>query len=382
MPRAIQVAGIQMDGAPASVAERLKRAETLIQDAVSNGAELVVLPAVFNTGKTFHETNYEVTERLSDTTMQWMCNQAKEHQIHLAGSWMVVDKDDTYHSAFLIAPDGTSWRYDAQYPYLWERVFYRNGQGITVADTELGKIGIMIGWDVAHPEIWERYAAKVDILLILSDTLDIKQVSLKHENIPEIQGHQFGFFAKWLANSSNNYLHDNIEAQSKWMNVPIICAGASGEFSSILPAPFFSIQGLLFGQPNLWDKVDNHYAEMQLTAPFQENTRVFDSQGNTLVQVAAKGDALISTGVELADKTPLPRDEPQPEMSISEQARLLIDLISGGLFTLTYRRGVRRQWGARMAPKDVNTTIWLRILIVAVALTALLTRLFFRKRHN
>ena len=106
----------------------------------------------------------------------------------------------------------------------------------------------------------------------------------------------------------------------------------------------------------------------------------WDSQGNILAQVLNSGDAVISTQIELADKTPLPLDEAQPEMSISEQARMLIDLISGGLFTLTYRRGLRRQWGARMAPKDANTTIWLRVLIVAVAFTALLSRLFFRKK--
>lgn len=381
MPPAIQVAGIQMDGAPAPIAERLKRAEILIQDAISNGAELVVLPAVFNTGKTFLETNYEVTEQLSGTTMQWMCEQAEKHQIHIAGSWMVVDKDDSYHSAFIVAPDGKSWRYDAQYPFLWERVFYRNGHGITVADTALGKIGLMIGWDVTHPEIWERYAAKVDILLILSDTLDVKQVSLQHEGVAKIQRHQFGFFAKWLANASANYLHDDIEEQSRWMNVPIVCAGASGEFSSILPAPFFSIQGLLFGQPGLWNQVDKHYAEMQLVAPFQENTRILDSNGDTLVQALDEGDAVIFSEIELADKTPLPLDEQQPEMTVSEQARIVIDLISGGLFTLTYRRGVRRQWGARMAPMDANTAIWLRILIVTVALTALLSRLSFRKRR-
>ena len=256
MPREIQVAAIQMDGAPAPVAERLKRAEKLIQDALSQGAELVVLPAAFNTGKTFLETNYELTERLSDTTMQWMCEQAQKHQIHLAGSWMLVDKDDTYNAAFLIAPDGKNWRYDGQYPYLWERVFYRDGKSITVADTSLGKIGMLIGWDAAHPEIYERYAAKVDLLLVLNDALDVQQASLQHSTMPEIQADQFGFFAKWLAQSAANYLAENIEAQANWLNVPMVCAGASGEFSSILPAPFFSVHGLLFGQPGLWDDIE------------------------------------------------------------------------------------------------------------------------------
>lgn len=381
MPREIQVAAIQMDGAPAPVAERLKLVEKLIQDALSQGAELVVLPAAFNTGKTFLETNYELTERLSDTTMQWMCEQAQKHQIHLAGSWMLVDKDDTYNAAFLIAPDGKNWRYDGQYPYLWERVFYRDGKSIKVADTSLGKIGMLIGWDAAHPEIYERYAAKVDLLLVLNDALDVQQASLQHSTMPEIQADQFGFFAKWLAQSTASYLAENIEAQANWLNVPMVCAGASGEFSSILPAPFFSVHGLLFGQPGLWDTIDNHHAEMQLLAPFQHNTRILDSKGIHLAKTTDSGDSVIVSEVILADKTPLPLDEPQPEISVSEQARLVIDLISSALFTLNYRRGVRRQWGARMAPMDANTAIWLRILILVAALSAILSQLFFRKKR-
>ena len=380
MSHMIQVATIQMDGTPAPTAERLKRAEVLLQDAVKQGANLIVLPATFNTGKTFLETNYEVTERLSDRTMQWMCGQAQQHQIHLVGSWMIVDKDDTYHSAFLIAPDGKSWRYDAQYPYLWERVFYRDGQDITVADTAIGKIGMMIARDVVHSEIYERYATKVDLLLILNDNPDFSQAKLQFDDGSQIQEQQFGFFAKWLMQSSSNILSDAIENWANWLNVPLICAGASGEFASILPAPFFSVHGLLFGQSGFWQKADHHYAEAQLVAPFQQNTCIVDANGHRIAEVLEQGDAVIVAEVTLEDKTPLPLDEPQPEMGVSERARFIIDLISSALFTLNYRRGVRRQWGARMASMDASTAIWLRVLIVVAIISAIVSQLFFRKK--
>lgn len=380
MPREIKVAAIQMDGEVAPTGERLKRAETLIDNAVSQGAELIVLPATFNTGKTFRETNYEVTERLSDSTMQWLCQQAQKHQIHLAGSLMIVDKDDTYHAAFLVAPDGTNWRYDQQYPYLWERVFYRDGNGITVADTAIGKIGMVIGWDAAHPEIWERYAAKVDLMLVFNDTLDYEQALLRYKDGLMIEPHNLGVLANWLARTTTNYLHDDLETQSQWLTVPAVCAGASGELVSILPAPFFSIQGLLFGRASLWERADGQYADMELIAPFQRNSRILDNQGKTIERITDEGDAVIVGPVTLTDKTPLPLDVPQPEMSAPESARNIVDMISGALLTLNYRRGVRRQWGARMAPMDAGTRLWLRVLMLVAGLAAIVGWLLLPKK--
>ncbi|MGB7339602.1 MAG: carbon-nitrogen hydrolase family protein [Phototrophicaceae bacterium] len=381
MPRSIQVATIQMDNISQSVDERLQSAASLIADAKAGGATLIVLPALFNTGKTFLETNYEHTERLSDSTMQWMCQQAQQHQVHLVGSWMVVDKDDTYHTAFLIAPDGTQWRYDQQHPQLWERVFYRDGSSITVADTTLGKIGFLIGWDIAHPDIWERYAAKVDLLLVLHSELDYKQAQLQYADGVTIQAQDLGYLAKWLIKATANYLEQDIVAQGQWLRVPIISAGLSGNMRSILPAPFFSVQGLLLGKPELWERADAQYADMTLTAPFYQHTQIHDANGKLLSSTGVIGDAIVTAEITLADKIPLPVDKPQPTMHSSDAARFMIDVISGGLMTLTYRRGVRRQWGARMAPKDHSTHIWVRVVMIVAVIAAVLGRLLLPSRR-
>ncbi|MEL6525117.1 MAG: carbon-nitrogen hydrolase family protein [Chloroflexota bacterium] len=183
MARSLTVATIQLDITPEQTATRLERASQQIQQAVDTGAQLIVLPAAFNTGVSFAETAYEVTERLSDQTRLWLHAQASEHNVHIVGSFYIVEHDDTFHRAFLVAPDGTEWHYDQRYPLLWERVFYRDGHRITVADTSLGKIGFLIGWDTAHPELWESYAAKVDVLLVLHHALDTSDLTLQIDDV-------------------------------------------------------------------------------------------------------------------------------------------------------------------------------------------------------
>ncbi|MEM9951497.1 MAG: carbon-nitrogen hydrolase family protein [Chloroflexota bacterium] len=385
MARKIKVATIQLDGAPQVTDERLNSIETSIAEVVSDGAELLVLPAFFNTGKTFLETTYEKTERLTDQTMLWMCEQAQKHNIHLVGAWLVVDKDDTYQSAILVTPDGKTYRYNQQYPLMWERVFYRDGRGITIADTEVGRIGMMIGWDVAHPELWERYASKVDLMLILHAEIDYTQATLQYPDGAKISHDQLSVPAKFLIQRSKHFLQQDISTQRNWLNVPTVTVGCSGEFDSILPAPYFSVQALLFGRTALWQKADTNqqYAEMRLIAPFTQCTEIRDANGEILTSTDQDGTQTLFAQIDIGDADdhpPLPLDEPQPATHTSEWVRLLIDSISSGLLTLNYRRGVRRQWGARMAPMDASTRVWLQVILIVAVLAMFVGRFLIPKR--
>ncbi|MGJ3238643.1 MAG: carbon-nitrogen hydrolase family protein [Anaerolineae bacterium] len=369
MGRSIHVATIQMNGAPAPRAKRLAQAETSIAEAVAQGAQLVVLPASFNMGKSFDETRYERTERLSDPTTQWLQQQARTHGMYIAGAYLVIDQADTYQRALLTAPDGQTWHYDQQYPHLWDRAFYRDGQKITVADTDLGKIGMLIGWDCAHPDLWERYASKIDLMLTFHDEPDYSQAQLRDgAEVIELSRQ-----ARRLGMTSAQYTRAEIMQQSAWLQVPVVSAGLSGQFESILPAPFFSVYAVLWSKPTMWQQANSGYAQMQLCAPFQAHTHISDSVGQTIASVTETNEAIISATLTLPDHTPLP-DSPQPPSLTMESTRLTIDLLSSALLRLTYQRGVRRQWGARMAPLDRQTRIWRKVLLVSVLLALIIGR--------
>lgn len=383
MPRSLSIAAIQMDGTTAPTAERLARAATQIAQAAQAGADLVVLPAAFNTGITFAETTYETTERLTDDTVAWLHAQATEHGIYLAGGLHIVDHEDTYHRAFLVAPDGQQWHYDQRYPFLWERVFYRDGHRITIADTPLGNIGFLIGWDTAHPDLWESYAARIDVLIVLHHTLASSDMLLQVSDNLAVPAVDLGFLGRWLVDSTSYQLLTDVHRQSAWLGVPVVVAGATGTLDTILPAPWFSVGALLFGRRDGWQEALDNAAETRLVVPFQQYTGIVTADGTLSTETLSDSDAVVTAQLSLPDKTPMPDDTlSQPPMYSSANARTLIDSISNGFLTLTYRRGVRRQWGARMAHMSPATRFWLHLLLWTALLSTFVGWLLGRRKRR
>jgi predicted amidohydrolase len=371
----ITIAAVQMDGAVSPKSQRLKRAAAQIAAAAKEGAKLIVLPEYFNTGMTYLETQYEATEALNDESLNWLSEQAKKHQVHVAGALLVVDKDDSYNAAFLIAPDGRQWRYDKNFPFLWERVFFREGRGITVADTELGKIGFLMGWDAAHEDLFQRYAAKVDLLLVLHSNPDFRQAKLRFPDGSSLS--DFGTFPTWFAHHTGDYLEEPLLRQAQWLNVPMVIAGASGDFSSILPAPYFSMNALLATKPRWRGKAEDVYGDILLEAAFQQKTAIISAKGEVIATVETQGDTYALASLELSAKPPLPVDGmEQPLSDVPSAARVLADVLAVAGLSMTYKQGLRRQWGAVMAKTDSSTKTWLGVLAAGMILASLLTWFF------
>ena len=373
MPHKLKIAAIQMDATPAPTPERLSRAECLLEEAVTAGAELVVLPEIFNLGYHYHDDNFRYAEPINGQTPTWMRRMAEKHKIHIAGTFLLRDGDEVYNTALLIAPDGRTWRYDKNYPWGWERAYFRDSETITIADTDLGNFGMMICWDYAHPELWHRYAGQVDAIIIMSCPPAVDKMRLA---FPSKQMKMGGTYY----NGADMPFGSDMDLQAAWMRVPVINTTGSGLFSSHVPRPFMSLLGGSLTQPRLLGNF-LQAKHVKVEADYYQQTKIVNAHGYVVSRVDHAGDQLTLGEIELADQTPRPIG-PQPKLPYTRLAYFFSDVSLPWLMLPVYRWGYRRAIGRQMAPVDRSTRFWQSVVLGAFSLGWFMGRFVKRKGNQ
>lgn len=383
MPRSIKIAAIQMDANPAPTTERLTRAEHLVNEAADSDAQLVVLPEIFNTGYTYDNSNHRRAEPLDGPTVNWMRDTAAYLNVHLAGSLMLLDHTEVYNSLLLFAPDGSMWRYNKNYPWGWERGYFRPGHGpgygITVAETDLGRIGMMICWDVGHLDLWRRYAGQIDLMLISSCPPDISNPTYHFPNGDRVTMDQMGPLVAPLKNTGRLVFGDMINEQTAWLGIPAVNTVGCGHIETGIPNGLGSVLSMVPAAPWLI-KYLPQARRLRLSCDFVPGCKVVEASGRVLSELRQdEGEAFTLAEVTLADHRPQPKG-PQPRSRLSSLTYLTSDLILPLLSIPTYRRGLRRAWGKHMAPVEATTRQWLALLSLGMAIAFLLGWLLGRQR--
>lgn len=357
MSRTIAVAAVQMDGQPAPTFERLARADRLVTAAAGAGAQLVVLPELFNTGYSYISSNYENSETLDGPSVSWMRESAARHGIHLAGSLLLLDGNEIYNALLVLAPDGRTWRYDKSYPAGWERAYFRPGQGVNVARTDLGDLGLLICWDSAHPDLWARYAGQVDMMVISSAPARVSDSIYILSNGRRLTHDKMGPLMRSVRGAADRIFGETIDRQTAWLGVPAVNAVACGRITTEIPNPRGGLLGLLPSAPWLIRHLPRA-DRMKMTFGFASSCKVVDPDGRVLVlRSQQEGEGFCLSEVTLADRRPVPRD-PQPPVRIPATCYLLTDLFTPLQMIPYYQRGARQTWGEQMAPEGPAPVRW------------------------
>jgi hypothetical protein len=365
MPRTLNMAAIQMDAKPTSLEDRLSRAGTQIAQAAQEGAQLIVLPEIFNIGYAYHDENYSLAETPDGPTTAWMTVQAAEHGVHLAGSLLIREGLDIYNTALLISPEGRVWRYNKNYPWAWERAYFREGHGITIADTSLGQLGLMICWDYAHPDLWRQYAGQVDALVITSCPCKADEPTLEFGDGTRIASNSVAGMPATRVGTDMVFGQD-MDAWAKWLGVPVVNTTASGLFRTKVPASLFTLGGLIAAlQPRLIGKLLTDPSGLIYEAEHQHQTKVINAQGEVVGRVTQAGDHFTVATVELADTPPCPVD-PEPTIGATDFSRFVSDWFVPTIMIPFYRGGLRKHFGPQYAPVDSRTRMWSVVVLAAL----------------
>ena len=152
-----------------------------VADAAGLGADLLVFPeygamelatlAGLGVAGDLEASLHAVAERL-DRADAIHATLAREYGVHiLAGSGPATGNPRPYNRARLITPDGMIGVQDKQIMTPWERDPWdvAGGAGLSLFETELGRIGVLICYDCEFP-LLGRALVEADVLLIPSCT--------------------------------------------------------------------------------------------------------------------------------------------------------------------------------------------------------------------
>jgi predicted amidohydrolase len=149
-------------------------ARDAITRAASEGARLIVLPELTNSGYVFDgpDEARELAERVTGPTVSEWWALAREHDLVIVGGFCELDDAGTVrNSAVLVDAGGPRAVYRKAHLWADERDHFIPGsQPPPVVDTALGRVGLLICYDAEFPE-WVRMPALAgaDILAITTN---------------------------------------------------------------------------------------------------------------------------------------------------------------------------------------------------------------------
>ncbi|MCD6493341.1 MAG: carbon-nitrogen family hydrolase [Archaeoglobaceae archaeon] len=130
----------------------IMKALSLIKRSMQVNADLVVLPEVFNTG--FFPHNYNLIGDLKEE-LEFILKLSEQKEIVIIGGVAERDGENLYNTAIVIHKGKIIGKYRKThlFPLTSEKEYFTPGDKLTVFDTPVGKIGIMICYEIRFPEI-------------------------------------------------------------------------------------------------------------------------------------------------------------------------------------------------------------------------------------
>lgn len=157
---AFKVACVQFEPTIGDVAGNLAAMAKRIRAAHREGASVIVLPELADSGYVFNDRD-EVARLASPIpdgeSARQLIALARELGVHIVSGLAERDGETFYNSAILCGPQGYIGKFRKLHLWNREKLFFKPGDlGLPVFDTALGKIGLAICYDGWFPEIFRQ----------------------------------------------------------------------------------------------------------------------------------------------------------------------------------------------------------------------------------
>ncbi|NLX11634.1 MAG: carbon-nitrogen hydrolase family protein [Chloroflexi bacterium] len=172
--REITIATVQMKPALGEMEDNLvKMSDFVSKIASQQRVDLIVFPELVTSGYELGVRFTELAQRVPGPTVNLMAQRAAEFGVHIAFGMVTKERVESilFNSAVLVGPEGELvGQYNKVHLRGEERMAFREGFRLPVFETEIGQIGLMLGWDVAFPEVARSLALDgAELLCVLAN---------------------------------------------------------------------------------------------------------------------------------------------------------------------------------------------------------------------
>jgi omega-amidase len=157
----MKIAVCQMNIIQGDKEENRKTAESNIDEAVRNGAKVIIFPEMWTSGYDFDRLN-EHTEGLHGPTSQFLSRKAKQHGVYLVGGSLPVQfPDGVKNTSITYDPNGKIINIYSKLHLIGlmeEDKYLAHGTEYSTFEIEQSPAAVIICYDLRFPELIRSYA--------------------------------------------------------------------------------------------------------------------------------------------------------------------------------------------------------------------------------
>ncbi|MDR1894540.1 MAG: nitrilase family protein [Spirochaetales bacterium] len=200
----VKVAVVQMDCLMGAKEANVNKTLAKISEAAAQGAKLIVLPEMITSGYIFNSMD-EVAGMAEEipqgkTVKAWEAA-AREKDVYIVCGILEREGDLFYNSAVLVGPRGYIGKFRKMHLWDEDKVWVEPGNlGLPVFSTPIGRIAIIICYDMWFCEMWRIAAMKgADIVCVPTNWLKI-------DTLPEDIQSMAPYMAMVAANTNSMFV--------------------------------------------------------------------------------------------------------------------------------------------------------------------------------
>ncbi|MGB9778375.1 MAG: carbon-nitrogen hydrolase family protein [Candidatus Bathyarchaeales archaeon] len=160
MENKIKIALAQISCKRGDKVANIKKMEAFVNKAKKQGATLTIFPELSLTGYVVRDQLYELAETVPGPSVKTLEAVAKKTSAYIIFGMPELSektKATLYNAAVLIGPEGVIGKYRKMYlpthSVFEEKRYFRAGYRASAFETKIGKIGLIICYDIFFPEV-------------------------------------------------------------------------------------------------------------------------------------------------------------------------------------------------------------------------------------